>query len=55
VLALARGLMCRPRILVLDEPTLGLAPVIVGELLRTIVALQDDGVGVSDGFDHRKR
>ncbi|MCE0765081.1 ATP-binding cassette domain-containing protein [Pseudonocardia kujensis] len=46
MLALARGLMCRPRILVLDEPTLGLAPVIVGELLRTIVALQDDGVGV---------
>jgi branched-chain amino acid transport system ATP-binding protein len=46
MLALARGLMCRPKILILDEPTLGLAPLIVGELIRTIVTLVQDGVGV---------
>lgn len=46
MLALARGLMCEPRILLLDEPTLGLAPLIVGELMRTITTLQEEGVGV---------
>lgn len=46
MLALARGLMSQPRILILDEPTLGLAPVIVNELLATIVGLRDEGVGV---------
>jgi len=46
MLAIARGLMSAPRVLVLDEPTLGLAPVIVGELLDTVVALREEGVGI---------
>ena len=40
MLALARALMNRPRLLLLDEPTLGLAPVVVADLLR---AARGDG------------
>lgn len=46
MLALARGLMSRPKILLLDEPTLGLAPVVVSELLSIVVGLRDEGVGI---------
>lgn len=46
MLALARGLMSKPRILLLDEPTLGLAPSIVRGLLRTVGELVSDGVGI---------
>jgi len=46
MLALARALMGRPRLLLLDEPTLGLAPVVVADLLRRLSAMTDDGTTI---------
>jgi branched-chain amino acid transport system ATP-binding protein len=46
MLAIARGLMARPRLLILDEPSLGLAPRIVTEILGVIRALNRDGLTV---------
>jgi len=44
MLALGRALMSRPTLLMLDEPSLGLAPLIVREIFRTIEALRKTGV-----------
>lgn len=44
MLAVARGLMSRPRILLLDEPSLGLAPLVVDELYELLGALRSDGL-----------
>ncbi|MEO8022899.1 ABC transporter ATP-binding protein [Polaromonas sp.] len=44
MLALGRALMSRPSLLMLDEPSLGLAPLIVREIFRTIEALRKTGV-----------
>ncbi|HEY6821626.1 MAG TPA: ABC transporter ATP-binding protein [Burkholderiales bacterium] len=44
MLAIARGLMAQPRVLLLDEPTLGLAPIIVEEIARTVRALAAEGM-----------
>ncbi len=46
MLAIARGLMLRPRVLMLDEPSLGLAPLLVKEIFDVVVRLRDDGVAV---------
>lgn len=43
MLALARGLMARPKLLLLDEPSLGLAPIVVREVLRLIKSLKKQG------------
>ncbi len=44
MLALARGLIARPRVLLLDEPSLGLAPVVIDQLFTTLTELRDEGV-----------
>lgn len=46
MLALLRGLMARPRLLLLDEPSLGLAPLVVKDLFRLIRTLRDRGVTI---------
>ena len=46
MLAIARGLMSKPRILLLDEPSLGLSPVLVTEIFRLIEHLRDQGLSI---------
>jgi len=46
MLAIARALMSEPRLLMLDEPSLGLAPKIVGEVFETIERLRDEGITI---------
>lgn len=45
-LAIARALMIRPRLLLLDEPTLGLAPIIVDVIFDVVQQLRDEGVTI---------
>ncbi|WP_460902176.1 ABC transporter ATP-binding protein [Paraburkholderia jirisanensis] len=46
MLAVARGLMSKPKLLLLDEPSLGLAPIIVQQLFATIRAIREHGTTV---------
>jgi branched-chain amino acid transport system ATP-binding protein len=46
MLALGRALMMRPRLLMLDEPSLGLAPLIVREIFKAIASLRELGVSI---------
>ncbi|MBI5258007.1 MAG: ABC transporter ATP-binding protein [Burkholderiales bacterium] len=46
MLAVGRALMSRPKLLMLDEPSLGLAPLVVREIFRTIEQLRRDGVSI---------
>jgi branched-chain amino acid transport system ATP-binding protein len=46
MLALGRGLMARPRLLLLDEPSLGLAPIVVRELFSIVARLNEEGLTV---------
>jgi branched-chain amino acid transport system ATP-binding protein len=44
MLAMARALMCRPRLLLLDEPSMGLAPLMVQKIFETVRAVAAEGV-----------
>lgn len=46
MLAMGRAMMSRPRVLMLDEPSLGLAPLIVRDILDTTVRLKEAGVSI---------
>ena len=46
MLAIARGLMAKPRIILLDEPSLGLAPAMINELFDILAELRDAGVTI---------
>ena len=46
MLAIARGLIAKPRILLLDEPSLGLAPALIGELFHVLADLRDQGMTI---------
>ncbi len=46
MLAIGRGLMARPRLLLLDEPSVGLAPLVVREIMAALTALKKTGVTV---------
>ena len=46
MLAVARGLMAKPKLLMLDEPTMGIAPLVVEEILRNIQEIRETGVTI---------
>jgi branched-chain amino acid transport system ATP-binding protein len=46
MVAVGRGLMAKPSILLLDEPSLGLSPAMIGELYDALAALRDEGVTI---------
>ncbi len=46
MLAIGRALMCRPKLLLLDEPSMGLAPVIVQKVFETVQAVAAEGVTI---------
>ncbi len=46
MLAIGRALMARPKLLLLDEPSLGLAPLVVEDILATLAVLRGEGVTV---------
>ena len=46
MLAMGRALMAKPRLLLLDEPSLGLAPLVIKEIFRTVAQLKRLGVAI---------
>ena len=46
MLAVGRALMAKPKLLMLDEPSLGLAPSLVREVLQVVVRLRERGVSI---------
>jgi branched-chain amino acid transport system ATP-binding protein len=46
MVAVARGLMARPRVLLLDEPSLGLSPIFVRQIFEVIGRLRDEGITI---------
>jgi branched-chain amino acid transport system ATP-binding protein len=46
MLALARAMMARPKLLLLDEPSLGIAPIVVQQIFRTLAELKGTGVAM---------
>jgi branched-chain amino acid transport system ATP-binding protein len=46
MLAMARALMSKPKVLLMDEPSMGLAPILVEQIFDTIVEIRKQGVAV---------
>jgi branched-chain amino acid transport system ATP-binding protein len=46
MLAIGRGLMLKPQLLLLDEPSLGLSPLLVTEIFRVLAGLRETGVSI---------
>jgi ABC-type branched-subunit amino acid transport system ATPase component len=46
MLAIARGLIAKPKVLLLDEPSLGLAPALINELFGVLTELRDQGITI---------
>ena len=46
MLAIGRALMSKPRLLLLDEPSMGLAPLVVQDIFRTLAVLRDGGLSI---------
>jgi len=46
MLAIGRGLMARPKLLILDEPSLGLSPMLVADIFRLIGSLREQGLAI---------
>ncbi len=46
MLAMGRGLMCRPKLMMLDEPSMGLAPILVDQIFEIIKELNDNGTTI---------
>jgi len=46
MVAIGRGMMGRPKLLLLDEPSLGLAPVVVDEFIKAIKKINEQGVTI---------
>ena len=46
MLVIARGLMARPKLLLLDEPSMGLAPFLVNEIFKTIKSLHQENISI---------
>ena len=46
MLAMARALMGRPSVLLLDEPSMGLAPLLIAEIFRIVKSLRDEGITI---------
>ncbi|MER8043384.1 ABC transporter ATP-binding protein [Streptomyces sp. NPDC094032] len=46
MLAMGRALMCRPKLLMLDEPSMGLSPIMMQKIMETIAALKAEGMTI---------
>jgi branched-chain amino acid transport system ATP-binding protein len=55
MLAIARGLMSRPKVLLLDEPSLGIAPLLVAELFKLIDSLRSQGIAILLGEQNARQ
>jgi branched-chain amino acid transport system ATP-binding protein len=46
MLAVGRALMCKPKVMLLDEPSMGLSPILVAEIAAVLTRLNADGLSI---------